>query len=343
MNKNEPQFSICVPCYQDFEGLTKTIQSINACLSTSEVGKFQIIVGLNDCDFGFTQIKSALDTIWRLDLIAHKTDRYLEYDDSIVFLLSKVTTEFCILLGCGEILGLGFSQGLIEFSNQGADFGIVPVDIINQPLELSAKKLYAAKTDNYWQACERGRFNKVLSGNMFRTAPLHTILKKIEFLGYEWAHVELSLLMQTSLTRIPVIYSHALIIRERSGDGWWTKSDLYKQYIEYCELIASYAKKYPTLEYPQTEVQRAFGIRLFLMLIQSRSNGLRDRPIFLDHWIAYNTKSRMKRFMLSLIWKMPIPLAKLIVAGLFRLLSLKAMRQRQTDNSKFSKIMKTMI
>ena len=115
---------------------------------------------------------------------------------------------------------------------------------------------------------------------MFRTVPLHTILKKSEFLGHEWAHVELSLLMQTNLMRIPVIYSNALIIREKSVDGWWTKSDLYKQYIEYCELMASYAKRYATLEYPQTEVRRAFGIRLFLMLIQSRSNGLRDRPIF---------------------------------------------------------------
>ena len=165
------------------------------------------------------------------------------------------------------------------------------VDIIDQPVESYSKKSYVAKTENYWRACERGRFNKVLSGNMFRTVPLHTILKKSEFLGHEWAHVELSLLMQTNLMRIPVIYSNALIIREKFGDGWWTKSDLYKQYIEYCDLMASYAKKYAILEYPQTEVRRAFGIRLFLMLIQSRSNGLRDRPIFLDHWIAYNTKS----------------------------------------------------
>lgn len=344
MIKTEPQFSICIPCYQDLGGLTKTVQSINACLSKSEVGKFQIIVGLNDCDFGVRQIKSAFDTNWRLDLIAHKTDRYLEYDDSIVFLLSKVKTEFCILLGCGETLELGFSQGLIEFSDQDADFGIVPVDIIDQQLELSSKKSRLAKTDNYWQACERGRFNKVLSGNMFRTAPLHTILKKNEFIGYEWAHVELSLLLQTSLIRIPVIYSNALITRETSGDGWWTKSDLYKQYIEYYELTVSYANKYATLEYLQTEVRRAFGIRLFLMLIQSRSNGLRDRPIFLDHWIAYNTNSRIKLFMLFLIWKTPVPMAKLITAGMHRLLSLKlSTQQRWTDDSIFSKIMKTMI
>ena len=112
----------------------------------------------------------------------------------------------------------------------------------------------------------RGRFNKVLSGNMFRTVPLHTILEKNEFLGYEWAHVELSLLMQTNLNRKPMIYSNALIIREKFADGWWTKSDLYKQYIEYCDLMASYAKKYAILEYPQTEVRRAFGIRLFLCL-----------------------------------------------------------------------------
>ena len=142
MNKNEPQFSICVPCYQDFEGLTKTIQSINACLSSSEVGKFQIIVGLNDCDFGVAQIKGAFDTIWQLDLIAYRTDRYLEYDDSIVFLLSKVTTEFCILLGCGETIVLGFAKGLIEFRDQDADFGVVPVDIIDQPLESHSKKSY---------------------------------------------------------------------------------------------------------------------------------------------------------------------------------------------------------
>ena len=166
---------------------------------------------------------------------------------------------------------------------------------------------------------------------MFRTVPLHTILKKSEFLGHEWAHVELSLLMQTNLMRIPVIYSNALIIREKFGDGWWTKSDLYKQYIEYCDLMASYAKKYAILEYPQTEVRRAFGIRLFLMLIQSRSNGLRDRPIFLDHWIAYNTKSRIKLFMLSLIWKTPIPFTKLIMVGLFRLLSLKTICKAALD------------
>ena len=184
------------------------------------------------------QIKGAFDTIWQLDLIAYRTDRYLEYDDSIVFLLSKVTTEFCILIGCGETLGSGFARGLIEFRDQDADFGIVPVDIIDQPVESYSKKSYVAKTENYWRACERGRFNKVLSGNMFRTVPLHTILKKSEFLGHEWAHVELSLLMQTNLMRIPVIYSNALIIREKFGD-WWTKSDLYKQYIEYCDSIAS--------------------------------------------------------------------------------------------------------
>ena len=194
MITTKPQFSICIPCYQDFRGLAKTIQSLNACLSTSEVGKFQILVGLNDCDFGVTQIKCTVGNACRMNLVAHKTDRYLEYDDSILFLLSRVTTEFCILLGCGETLRLGFLQSLIEFSNQDTDFGIVPIEIIDQPPKLIGKMSHLAKTENYWWTCERGRFNKVLSGNMFRTAPLHNIMRTSEFLGREWVHVELSML-----------------------------------------------------------------------------------------------------------------------------------------------------
>ena len=131
MIKTQPQFSICIPCYQDFDGLKQTIQSIDNSLLNSKVGSVQIRVGLNDCDFGVTQIKSAFDSVWRLDLVAHETGRYLEYDESIVFLLSQVSTEFCILLGCGETLGSGFLQGLIEFSDQGADFGVIPVEIID--------------------------------------------------------------------------------------------------------------------------------------------------------------------------------------------------------------------
>ena len=328
MIKTQPQFSICIPCYQDFDGLKQTIQSIDNSLLNSKVGSVQIRVGLNDCDFGVTQIKSAFDSVWRLDLVAHETGRYLEYDESIVFLLSQVSTEFCILLGCGETLGSGFLQGLIEFSDQGADFGVIPVEIIDRQLALRGKKSDVAEKQGHWRTCQRGLFNKVLSGNMFRTAPLHSIMKTNKFFGYEWGHIELSLLMQTSLTTSPVIYSHALILREKSDEGWWTKSDHYNQYIEYCELMAFYAEKYAMLEYAQTEVRKAVGIRLILMLLQSRSNGLRDRPIFLDHWMADNIRSRIKLFMLSLIWITPIPVAKLMIAGIHRILLLKLSIQR---------------
>ena len=91
-------------------------------------------------------------------------------------------------------------KGLIEFRDQDADFGIVPVDIIDQPVEYS-KKSYVAKTENYWRACERGRFNKVLSGNMFRTVPLHTILKKVNFLAMN-GRMSNYHCMQTNLMRI---------------------------------------------------------------------------------------------------------------------------------------------
>ena len=344
MVKTEPQFSICIPCYQDFDGLKRTIQSIDNSLLNSKVGRVQILVGLNDCDFGVTQIKSAFDSVWRLDLVGHKTGQYLEYDDSIVFLLSQVSTEFCILLGCGETVGSGFLEGLIEFSDQGTDFGMIPVEIIDRQLESRGKKSHMAEEQGYWRACQRGRFNKVLSGNLFRTAPLHTIMKTNEFLGHEWGHIELSLLMQTSLMTTPVIYSHALILREKSDEGWWTKSDHYSQYIGYCELMALYAQKYAVLEYAKTEVRKAFGIRLILMLVQSRSNGLRDRPVFLDHWIADNTRSRIKLFMLSLIWITPIPVAKLILAGIQRILLLKLSIQRAwTDRGTVPKIIKIVI
>jgi len=296
--------SICIPCYNDPKGLQRTIESIFVQLGDQKYASLQIVIGLNDCAFGATDILSGQMLNCGAKLNFFKTDKYLEYDDSIRFVASKVKTEFCAFVGCGELALAGLSDALSQFQNAKADFGVLPV-----ASKLPRSSVTVDISEPRWNPAVRGIFNKVLSGHIFRTSSLRLSLKNNRFRAFEWAHVEMALTVQGNSHAVPRVYSRPVILRSNSGRGWWTKSDIYKQYIEYCDLLLGYRDCYEHLTYVDDELRKAYSIRLLLMILQARGNNLHEVPLFFSNWVEKNCNGTVWRCALRIALIMPAKLA----------------------------------
>lgn len=297
--------SICIPCYNDLNGLQRTIESIFVQLGDQKYGSLQIVIGLNDCDFVATDIFPEQTLNSGAELHFFKTDKYLEYDDSIKFVASKVKTEFCAFVGCGELALAGLSDALLQFQNAKADFGLLPV-----ALKHPGNSLTVDISDSCWSPAVLGIFNKVLSGHVFRTSSLQLILKNTQFTAFEWAHIEMALTVQGNSHEAPRVYSKPVILRSNFGHGWWTKSDIYKQYIEYCDLLLGYRDRYKNLTYVDEELRKAYSTRLLLMILQARGNNLQEIPLFFSNWVEKNCNGIVWRCALRTALIMPATLAK---------------------------------
>jgi len=309
MSTARMDMSICIPCYNDLNGLQRTIESVFVELGDKKSHILQIVVGLNDCTFVATDIFSQQELNGRAELHFFNTDRYLEYDDSIKFVASKVKTKFCAFLGCGELALPGLSDALLQFHNIETDFGVLPVASKHQ-----REVATAGVSDAFWSPAKCGVFNKVLSGHVFRTSSLQFVLKNNPFIAFEWAHIEIALMVQGNSRFSPQLFNNQVILRSNADHGWWTKSDIYKQYIEYCDLLHGYCDRYKHLKYAEDELRKAYSIRLLLMIIQARGNNLREVPLFFSNWVRENCNGIVWRYMLCVALVMPANLAKRLMA-----------------------------
>jgi len=297
-------FSICIPCYNDLEGLRQTIGSILSQVETNQTDQVQIVVGLNDCGFEESDILKEQTLNSCTVVKVFKTSKYLEYNESIQFVLSNVKTEFCLLLGCGEIALTNFFSALFSFGASKTDFGLVPVGLKRQD-ENSTKLV----PESEWLPSRLGVFNKILSGHVFRTESLQCLSNDLPLIAPEWAHVELALAVQGNCSTGSVTYGSPAILRQKSEKGWWSKTDIFKQYIEYCDLLLAYNERYPHLEYVKYELEKAYSIRLFLMILQVKSNGLREVPLFFSDWISRYCEGRVHRFVMKCALRTPEKIA----------------------------------
>ena len=311
MSDYSTRFSICIPCYDDLKGLRETLKSLMECLESKQKDQFHIIIGLNDCNFEKKDVLNGQNINSGVVISCFKTQKYLEYDDSILFVLSKVRSDFCLLIGCGDLALPNLSEALSSFGNSEPEFGLLPVR-----LERKAKRLTNLVPEYTWRSTSLGVFNKVLSGHIFRTASLKFLFEDAPFLACEWAHVEIAIAVQGQKKGNKALqYDGPAIRREISGSGWWTKVDIYKQYIEYCNLLLLYSDLYPNLAYVKEELNKAYSARLLLMILQARTNGLREIPLFFSDWISYYSKGRAHQFVMRLALRTPANLA----AGLMKL------------------------
>ena len=301
-------FSICIPCYNDFDGLHDSLKSVVKNFDIKKLGQFQVVVGLNDCKFGAEDILKAQPPNAEIPIKIFKTRKYLVYDESIVFVLSKVKTDFCLLLGCGEVALPNLFQILLEFGKNDADFGLLPVH-----LQSSNNKLTKLGNKGSWNPAPPGVFNKVISGHIFRTISLKFLLKPQPFVAFDWAHVEIALIVQADTRIKSLIYNRPAIIRNTAVSGWWTKTDSYKQCIEYCDILLKYHERYPQLQFLSMELQKAFSIRMLLMILQVRANGLREAPLFFHKWINQYSGNQINCFMMKSALRLPRNIAARIM------------------------------
>ena len=219
-------------------------------------------------------------------------------------------SDFCLLIGCGDLALPNLSKALLSFGNSEPEFGLVPVR-----LERKGKKLTNLVPEDTWRPTSFGVFNKVLSGHIFRTSSLSFLFGAAPFLAREWAHVELAIVVQGQKENCALKYDSPAILRDNSGDGWWTKADIYKQYIEYCNLLVSYNDLYPNLAYVKEELNKAYSVRLLLMILQARANGLKKIPLFFSDWLSYNSKGGVHHLVMKLALRTP----KNLAAGFMKL------------------------
>jgi len=304
-----PGVSICIPCYSDPVGLKKTVDSLFACRDMLKHGSFHLVVGLNDCSFQKTDILSKEMLASRLRPKFYRTRRFLEYDESIKFLVSKVKTEFCIFIGCGELVLPSLFDALLEFPKMKVDFGVIPV--CSPKARNSARAKFPKPC---WERAIPGVFNKVLSGHVFRTSSLRFIQEPRPFCAMQWAHVEMALTVQGNSSTISMIYSMPEIIRIDNGEGWWTQPDIYQQYITYCDLLVVYNHRFKKLTYVVDELRKAYSIRLALMILQARKNNLKEVPLFFSNWIKKNCRWVVWRFVLRIALMMPKAVASILMA-----------------------------
>ena len=304
MTRSTVSFSICIPCYNDFEGLHDTLRSIVENFDIERFDQFHVLVGLNDCKFGEEDILKAQSRKLGIPTKFFKTRKYLVYDKSIIFLLSKVNTDFCLLVGCGEVVLPNLFNALLAFGENDTDFGLLPVQ-----LQESGNKSTDLDKEGSWKTTTPGIFNKVVSGHIFRTSSLNFLIKPQPFVAFDWAHIEMSLIVQGNTKFNSFIYTCPAIKRNISVSGWWTKTDIYKQYIEYCDILLKYRERYPQLEFLRIELQKAFSQRMLLMILQVRANGLREAPLFFCKWINQFSGNQINRFIMKSALRLPKKMA----------------------------------
>lgn len=312
-------FSICIPCYNDLKGLRKTLKSLLEQLNRKKKDQIHIVIGLNDCTFDKKKVLKRQNIKPGVLISFFETQKYLDYDSSITFLLSKVSSKFCLIVGCGERALPGLSNALLTFENNNTDFGLLPVCIEGQGSNSARLEL-----GGVWCPAQPGIFNKVLSGHIFRTLNLQGICGIEQFVAYEWAHVEIALNVQGKSASGSVSYSRPVISRPHTDRGWWTKTDIFKQYIEYCDLLIKYGEKYPNLSFVKEELEKAYSIRLALMILQVKGNGLREAPLFLIQWIKKYCTNRMYYFFIKLVLIAPNNAARRLMKLANCLIKLKA-------------------
>jgi len=274
------------------------------CIESKQKDQFHIVIGLNDCSFGKKDIFKGQNLNPGIVISCFKTQKYLEYDDSILFVLSKVRSDFCLLIGCGDLALPNLSTALWSFGNSEAEFGLLPVRF-----EREGRRLTNLVPEGTWRSASSGVFNKVLSGHIFRTSSMNCFFERSPFLACEWAHVEIAIVVQGQKGNVALKYDSPAILREISESGWWTKVDIYKQYIQYCHLLSSYNDLYPNLAYVKEELNKAYSARLLLMILQVRANGLREIPLFFSDWISYHCKGWVHHFVMKLALWTPANLA----------------------------------
>ena len=95
-----------------------------------------------------------------------------------------------------------------------------------------------------------------------------------------------------------MVMSHPVISRVAHSTGWWMRADIIKQYVEYCFMVENYQERYPELAFPAAEARKSGGVRLLLTILQARSNGFRELPLFLLLW---GEKYKVKKLVRVLI------------------------------------------
>jgi len=294
--------SICIPCFRDLEGLRATISSVLAALAETPSIQCQFAIGLNHCDFAEDDVLASFRDAGSHTFSIGKSGGYLEYDDSLRFTISHASQDICLLMGCGDIAKPGLGLAIEKFLDDELEMGVLLV-------EHGAVCSSSQTRIGNWQLTDSGFFNKVLSGHLFDGKVLREAVND-PLIGFEWGHEELAIRGaalaggQTSVMSQPVIW------RSAQSTGWWMRADIIKQYVEYCSLVEGYHERYPELAFPAAEARKSGGARLLLTILQARSNGFRELPLFLLLWQEKHRIGKPVRMLIRVSFLLPQPIVR---------------------------------
>lgn len=294
--------SICIPCYSDLEGLRATISSVLAALAETPSIQCQFAIGLNHCDFAENDVLASFRDAGSHTFSIGTNDSYLEYDDSLRFTISHASQDVCLFIGCGDVAKPGFGLAIEKFLDDELEMGVL---LVEHGAVCSSTQ---TRTGN-WQLTHSGFFNKVLSGHLFDGKVLREAVKE-PLIGFEWGHVELAIRGAALSGGRTSVMSQPVIWRSAQSTGWWMRADMIKQYVEYCFLIKGYHERYPELAFPAAEARKSGGARLMLTILQARSNGFREMPLFLLLWIEKHGVGKPVRMLIRLSFLLPQPIVR---------------------------------
>ena len=298
----ERAITVCIPCYRDLAGLTDTISSLIGVLAEAPSIRCEFAIGLNHCDFGECEVLEPFCDVENCLFSIARSEVYLEYDHSLLLTISQASEDVCLLMGCGDIARPGLGIAIEKFMDDSLKMGVLLVEhgTMNSPLD----------TPNYnWLPTSSGFFNKVLSGHLFDRKVLSEAAGD-QLIGFEWGHVELAIRGAAIAGGKTSVISQPVIWRSVNSNGWWTRTDIIKQYIEYCFLIDGYHKKYPDLSFPAVEARKSGGVRLLLTILQARYNGFREMPLFLLLWQEKHKVGKPLKMLIRMSFLIPRPLVR---------------------------------
>jgi len=308
--------SICIPCYRDLEGLRDTVSSILVSLAETPSIQCEFAVGLNHCDFTEDDVLTAFRDVGCHTFSIGTTNGYVEYDDSLRFTISHASHDVCLLMGCGDIAKSGLGRAIEKFLDGDLKMGVLLVE------HGSVRSSLETRIGN-WQSTDSGFFNKVISGHIFDGSVLREAIKD-PLIGFEWGHVELAIRGAALAEGETWVMPQPVIWRSAQSTGWWMRADIIKQYVEYCFLIEGYHGRYPELAFPAYEARKSGGARLLLTILQARSNGFREMPLFLILWQEKYKVRKLVRMLIRALFLLPQP----VVRNLYGLLTLAIKARR---------------
>lgn len=232
--------SILIPAFNQPEG---AVDTVNYIASRIEKLGFRLEVVLSD---NCSDNVSYLDELARFEeagwLRVYRQKQNLGFSGNVAFLASQSNSQYCIVLGCGDLPQLGIIKGAIQalalenhpceilvggVSSHGHDrpFEELPSQTLSFELFQKFRSVWAP-------------YQEAIPGQIYQTDLLKAAWPILPKSGNAWPHIELAVTLASSKNPAIAKFSRPFVSMHQDGVGWYYQPGLnFKNIIKHLAVL----------------------------------------------------------------------------------------------------------